>query len=69
MCDSGIALGTRGVLVILIGEVLFGMFRSRKRRGSSRRIGSAPLPRQSGAVTGVPAFRGSIPADLCVWLG
>ena len=68
--DSGTALGTRGVLVFPIGEVLFGV-PVEEAAGLIEADRIAPLPRQSGAVTGVLAFRGSmIPAlDLSVWLG
>lgn len=68
--ESGTALGTRGVLVFAVGEVQFGV-PVEEAAGLTEADRVAPLPRQSGAVTGVLAFRGSmIPAlDLCAWLG
>lgn len=68
--ESGTALATRGVLVFPIGEVLFGV-PVEEAAGLIEADRIAPLPHQSGAISGVLAFRGSmIPAlDLCAWLG
>jgi chemotaxis signal transduction protein len=67
--ESGTALGTRGVLVVPIGEILFGA-PVEEVAGLIEGDRITALPRQSGAAVGVLAFRGSmIPAlDLCTYL-
>ncbi len=67
--EAGTALGTRGVLVFPIGEILLGA-PVEEVSGLIEGEHIAPLPRQSGPAAGVLAFRGSmIPAlDLCVYL-
>lgn len=68
--ESGTALGTRGVIVFPLGEILFGA-PVEDVAGLIEADRVAPLPMQSGAVSGVLAFRGQmIPAiDFCAWLG
>lgn len=68
--ESGTALGTRGVLAFPLGEILFGA-QVEDTVGLIEAERIAPLPRQSGPVNGVLAFRGAmIPAlDFCAWLG
>ena len=67
--EAGTALGTRGVLVFPVGEILLGA-PVEEVSGLIEGEHITPLPRQSGAAAGVLAFRGSmIPAlDLCVYL-
>jgi chemotaxis signal transduction protein len=67
--ESGTALGTRGVLVFPVGEILFGA-PVEEVAGLIEGDHIAPLPGQNGPTAGVLAFRGSmIPAlDLCVYL-
>lgn len=68
--ESGTALGTRGILVFPVGEILFGT-PVEEVAGLIEGDRIAPLPHQGGPVSGVLAFRGSmVPAiDLCEWLG
>lgn len=68
--ESGTALGTRGVLVFPVGEVQFGV-PVEEAAGLIEADRIAPLPHQTGPISGILAFRGSmIPAlDLCAWLG
>lgn len=68
--ESGTVLGTRGVLVFPVGEILFGA-QVEEVAGLIEADRIAPLPRHRDAVSGVLAFRGSmVPAvDLCDWLG
>jgi len=67
--ESGTALGTRGVLVFPVGEILFGA-PVEEVVGLIEGDHIAPLPGQNGPAVGVLAFRGSmIPAlDLCTYL-
>lgn len=68
--ESGTALGTRGVLVFPVGEILFGV-PVEEVAGLIEADRIAPLPCRNGLVSGVIAFRGTmVPvADLCEWLG
>jgi chemotaxis signal transduction protein len=67
--EAGTALGTRGVLVFPVGEILLGA-PVEDVSGLIEGNHIAPLPGQSGPAAGVLAFRGSmIPAlDLCAYL-
>ena len=67
--ESGSSLGTRGVLVFSVGDVLFGA-PVEEVAGLIEGDRVTPLPRQAGAASGILAFRGSmIPAlDLCAYL-
>ncbi|HEV8129380.1 MAG TPA: chemotaxis protein CheW [Candidatus Eisenbacteria bacterium] len=67
--EAGTALGTRGVLVFPVGEILLGA-PVEEVSGLIEGEHITPLPRQSGPAAGVLAFRGSmIPAlDLCAYL-
>jgi chemotaxis signal transduction protein len=67
--EAGTALGTRGVLVFPVGEILLGA-PVEEVSGLIEGEHITPIPRQSGAAAGVLAFRGSmIPAlDLCAYL-
>jgi chemotaxis signal transduction protein len=67
--DSAANHGTRGVLVIPIGEVLFGA-RVEDVAGLIDADRLAPLPGQREPLAGVVAFRGDmVPAlDLCAYL-
>ena len=68
--ESGTTLGTRGVLVFPLGEILFGAS-VEEVAGLIEADRVTPLPMQGGAVSGILAFRGSmIPAiDFCAWVG
>jgi chemotaxis signal transduction protein len=68
--ESGTALGTRGLIAFPVGEILFGV-PVEEVAGLIEADHIAPLPRRSGAVSGVTAFRGTmVPVvDLCEWLG
>lgn len=67
--DPAARHGTRGVLVIPIGDVLFGA-RVEEVAGLIDAERLAPLPGLSGPMAGVVAFRGDmVPAlDLCAYL-
>lgn len=68
--ESGTTLGTRGVLVFPVGEILFGA-PVEEVAGLIEADRVAPLPRRENGLSGVLAFRGSmVPVvDLCEWLG
>jgi chemotaxis signal transduction protein len=67
--EAGTALGTRGILVFPVGGIQFGA-PVEEVAGLIEAEHVTPLPRQSGAVAGVLAFRGAmIPVlDFCVYL-
>jgi chemotaxis signal transduction protein len=67
--EAGTALGTRGVLVFPVGEILLGA-PVEEVCGLIEADHIAPLPGQTGPAAGVLAFRGSmiLALDLCAYL-